>query len=64
MMQAPDLGDRHDRAHRRPLDGPDVWRIFLEGEMRSGAVIVREVAGQDAVQVRLAQNEDMVQTLA
>jgi hypothetical protein len=32
--------------------------------MRSGAVIVREVRGQDATQVRLAKNDDMVKALA
>ena len=52
------------RARLRPLDGPHVGRILVEREMSASAVIVREVAGQDAAQVSLAQNEDMVQTLA
>ena len=64
MMQATDFGNRHDRAHRRPLDGPDVRRILVEREVSSRAVIVREVAGQDAAEVPLAEHEDMVQTLA
>jgi len=32
--------------------------------MRAGPVIVREVRGQDASQVPLAENDDMVQALA
>ena len=32
--------------------------------MGSGAVMVRKVRSQDATQVRLAQHENMVQTLA
>src|SRR5438128_5564117 len=64
MMQATDFGNRHDRAHRRPLDRAHVWRILLEREVSSCAVIVREGAGQDAAQVAFAQHEDLVQTLA
>ena len=33
MMQATDFGNRDDLAHRPPLDGPDVRRILLEGEV-------------------------------
>ena len=63
MMQAPDFGDLHDPAHLRPLDRPPVWRGLLEREMGSGAVIVREVRGQDATQVAFAQNDDMIEAL-
>jgi len=48
MMEAPDFGNLHDGANLRPLDGPHVWRILLEREVRTCAVIVGEVAGQDA----------------
>ncbi len=64
MMQAANFGNLHDSARLRPLDGPPVGRILLEREVSPGTVIVREVASEDAAQVRLAQNEDMVQTLA
>ena len=64
MMQATDFGNRHDHAKLRPVDRPDVWRILLEREVSSCTVIVGEVACQDAAQVPLAQNENMVQTLA
>ncbi len=64
MMQAPDFGNLHDRALLGPLDGPLVGRILVEREVSASAMIVHEVAGQDAAQVSLAENEDVVQTLA
>ena len=64
MMQATDFGNRHDLAHRRPLDGPDVGRILVEREVSSAPMIVGEVAGQDSAEVPLAEDEDMIQTLA
>jgi len=64
MMEATDFGNLQYRARLRPLDGSHVWRILLEREVSSSAVVIREVAGQDAAQVLLVENEDMVQTLA
>ena len=64
MMQATDLANLDDPAELRPLDWPCVGCIFVEREMGSGPVIVREVAGQKAAQVAFAQDEDMIQTLA
>ena len=51
MMQTPDFGDLHDLAHLRPLDRPPVWRVFLKREVSTYPVIIREVRGQDAMQV-------------
>jgi len=51
MMQTPDFGDLHDPAHLRPLDRPPVWRVFLKREVSTYPVIIREVRGQDAMQV-------------
>ncbi len=64
MMQATNFGNRHDRAQRRRLDGPPGGRIRVEREVSSCAVIIREEAGQDAAQVGLVKDEDMVQTRA
>ena len=68
MMQPTDFGNRHDCAQRRRLDGPPVGRILVERKVErkvgSCAVIIREVAGQDAAQVALVQDEDMIQALA
>jgi len=64
MMQAPDFGNRNDRAERRRRDAPSVRRILLQREMRSCAVIGREVRGPEATPVAFAQHEDMLQALA
>ena len=64
MMQPTDFGNRHDCAQRRRLDGPPVGRILVERKVGSCAVTIREVAGQDAAQVALVQDEDMAQTFA
>ena len=64
MMEATDFANGHHRAGSRHLDGPHVRRILVEREMRSCAVIVRKVRSQDATQMQLVQNENMIQTLA
>ena len=63
MVEATDFAKRHDPAGSWPFDGPPVGRVLVEREMRSGAVIVREVRGQDATQVAFAQNDDMIEAL-
>ena len=64
MMQATDFGNLNDPAELRWLDWPSVGCIFVEREVSSRPVIVRDVAGQDAAQVRFTKDEDMIQTLA
>jgi hypothetical protein len=64
MMQATDFGNLHDPARVRELDGSEVWRIFVEREMRASPVIVRKVAGQDAAQMRFAEDQNVIQALA
>ena len=64
MMQATDFGDLHELAYLRRLDGPPIRRILLEREMRSCAVVVREVCGQRATQVPFVQDENLIQALA
>ena len=49
-------GGRRDDADRRLQES--------EREVSAYPVIVREIAGQDAVQVRFTEDEDMIQTLA
>src|SRR2546428_7429565 len=64
VMQATNFGNRDDRAERRWLDRPSVWCILVERQVSASPVIVREVRGEDASQVPLAENDDMVQPLA
>src|SRR6516165_6386295 len=64
MMQAPDFGNREDHARFRRLDGPSVRGVLVEREVRPSAMIVREVRGQDAAQMPLAEHDEMVEALA
>src|SRR5437667_11977782 len=64
VMQATNLGNGEDRAERWRLDIPSIGSIFLEGEVSTGPVIVREVRRQDSSKVTLAENDDMIQALA
>ena len=60
MVQPADFGNRHERAYLRLLDGSHVGGILLEREVSSGAVVVREVTGQNVAQVPVAKDEDMI----
>jgi len=64
MVQPTDFGNLDDLAELPPLDWPSVGCIFVEREVSSRPVIVREVASQDAAQVPFAKDEDKIQTLA
>jgi hypothetical protein len=52
----------NEQAKGGATSGGREGRILLEREKSPCTVIVREVAGEDVAQVRLAQNEDVVQT--
>ena len=62
-MQATDFANRDDHAALRRLDRASAGCILVEREVSASPVIVLEVRAQDASQVPLAENDDMVQTL-
>jgi hypothetical protein len=64
MVQGTDFGDLHDPSRVGELDWPGVRRILVEREVRATLMIILEVAGQDATQVRVAEDENVIQTLA
>ena len=64
MMQAADFGNRGDRAEFRRLNWASVGRILVEREVSASLVIVREVRGEEASQVPLAENDNVVEALA
>ena len=63
MVQAADFGKLHDLARRGELDRPDIWSVLVEREMGARPVVVSEVAGQDAAEVSLVENEHVIQAL-
>ena len=64
MMQAAHFGNLHDLALRRALDRPVVGCVLVEREVGARLMVVRKVRGQDAAEMSLAEDEDMVQALA
>ena len=64
MVQAANFRKLYDPARRGDLDGPKVGRVFFEREMRARLMVIDEVAGQDAAQVPLAEDENVIQALA
>ena len=46
------------------LDRPEVGSVLVEREMGARLMVVGEVAGQDAAEVSLAENEHVIQALA
>src|SRR5262245_2152486 len=63
MMEPTDFGNLDDGPGGGELDWADVGRIFVEREMRATAMIVGEVADEDAAEVAFAQDQDVIQAL-
>ena len=57
MVQAADFWKLHDLARRGELDGPELGCILVEREVCARLMVIGAVAGQDAAQVSLAEDE-------
>src|SRR5262245_2173793 len=64
MVQAAGFRKLYDPARGGELDRPEVWSVLVKREMGTRSMVVHEVAGQNASQMPLAENDDMVQALA
>ena len=64
MMQATDFGNRDDRAQLGRFDWPAVGGILVEREVSARAMVVREVRNQDASQMPLAKDDDVIEAVA
>ncbi len=60
-METADFRKLHGSPPRWRFDGTWLGRVLFEREMRSGSVIVVQIASQDPPQVTLAENDDVVQ---
>ena len=47
---------------RRTLNGPWDRRVFVQGQMRAGAVVIVHVREQQVAQMSLAEHHDMIKT--
>lgn len=66
MVQTTDLGNGdHLPAERRVVDHRTRIRtVFSQGQMRAGSVVVVLVSREDATQMALVEDNEVVQTLA
>jgi len=56
MMEPADFGQFDNLTHRRGLDFSWVRSVFVQGEVRSRALVVADVGTEDATKMCLAQD--------
>jgi hypothetical protein len=64
MVHTTDLGDGHDFSDLGRLYRPLLRAILVQGKMRPGAMVIVEVRYEDAAQMALVEDDQVVQTLA
>ena len=62
-MQSADLRNRNDAPARWRLPFPRVGAFVVEGLMRAGGVVVREVTAQQASEVPFVEHDDVIEAL-
>ncbi len=62
-MEPTDFRELHDLPHRWRFDGAWLGRVLVEREMRSGSVVVVQVASQDPSQVIPVEDDHVVKAL-
>jgi hypothetical protein len=60
MVKPADLRNRDDLAAVRLLDGSSIRAVFVERQMRTGALVVVDIRGKNAAQMALVDHNDMV----
>ena len=63
MVQATNLGDRHDSARRLGLLRPWLGRVLVQREVRAGPVVVLGVPVHEPASVSLVQHDHVVEQL-
>jgi hypothetical protein len=64
MMQTSDFWEGNDLARRGKLYATRPRAVFMEREMRSGVMMILKIAREYAVQVTLAEDDNVIQTFA
>ena len=64
MVKSANFCERHDGTFGLDLDASWRGRVLLEGEMSTRTMIVENIASEHASQMRLAEDDDVIQTLA
>ena len=63
-MQAPDFWDRDNLSDSAWPDRTWVGAILVERKMSAGALVIVDVRAEDAAQMALVEDHDVIQTLA
>ena len=64
MMKTANFGDRDDLSGGRSTGRSVIWRVLLEAEVRSTPMIVPAVGREDAPEMRLVDDDHVVETLS
>ena len=61
MMQTADLGEGNNIACGGKLHAARPWAVLVEREMRSGIMVILKIARQDAAQMTLIDDDNVIQ---
>jgi hypothetical protein len=62
MMEPAHLREGNNVTGGRRLDGARTWAILAQREMRSGVMMILKISRQDAAQVTLVEDDNVIQT--
>jgi hypothetical protein len=60
MMQTANLGEGNNIACGGKLHATRPWAVLVEREMRSGVMMILKIARQDAAQVMLVEDDNVI----
>ncbi len=63
-MKSADLREGNNVSFVRWFDGPRVRRIFVQGQVSPGTVIIVHVGSKDSTQMAFTENNDVIQTIS
>ncbi len=63
-MQTTQMGKGEDVSLTGLLDAPSLWALLFQGEMGSRRVVVGKIGTEEAFQVAVVQDDDVIETLA
>jgi len=64
MLEPADIGDLDDLPELWRLHGSRIGTVHVQRSVHTPAMVVLKVAGQDALQVTLVQDDDVVKALS
>ena len=62
MMQTADFGEGNNIADGGKLHATRPWAVLVERKMCSGVMMILKIARQDAAQVTLVEDDNVIQT--